>query len=293
MSDKKPCVRCERAIDPHARICPYCNWDQSVPAPPRPAVETSPAADYQPPREHRLRKPVLIAVGLGILLIASFAIGSLFHGASPEETAAKTHVPLPATSTAPVRSSPRANVTLVPVTDTDTPPPGEPPITSAPATQQVQGVPSEYQRNDATAVSSAEYSQLAQRARAEKHNSTLVDPRSITGSVLDGEPARPRRPQQPASAPDAAPPAIRITTRAVPEYQPVPNIRVSQNTTARLELRVGADGRVEEVNILRPIPGETARLIAAVQSWRYKPATANGRPVPSSFAVDISFHVDE
>src|SRR5688500_20155690 len=29
MSEKRPCIRCEREIDAYAKICPYCNWDQT------------------------------------------------------------------------------------------------------------------------------------------------------------------------------------------------------------------------------------------------------------------------
>ena len=84
---------------------------------------------------------------------------------------------------------------------------------------------------------------------------------------------------------------ISIRTRPVAEYQPLPHI--SQNVTARLDLIIGADGRVKEVTIRDAIPGETSRVIAAVQSWRFKPATENGVPVEAPFSVDISFHADE
>jgi TonB family protein len=82
-------------------------------------------------------------------------------------------------------------------------------------------------------------------------------------------------------------------TNPIPEYQPIPQIHVSRNTTARFELTVGADGRVKEVNVRDGVPGETAKLIAAVQSWRFRPATQNGQPVQAPFTVDISFHGDE
>jgi TonB family protein len=84
--------------------------------------------------------------------------------------------------------------------------------------------------------------------------------------------------------------SILVRTRPQPEYQPIPRIRVDRNTTARLDITVGPDGRVQDVNILNAIPGETAKLIAAVQAWRFKPATENGRPVQAHFSVDISFN---
>ena len=82
-------------------------------------------------------------------------------------------------------------------------------------------------------------------------------------------------------------------TRPVPEYQPLPDIHVSGRVTARLDLVIGADGRVKEVNLRDSIPGETAKLIAAVQSWRFKPATENGQPVSANYSVDLSFNADD
>ena len=64
---------------------------------------------------------------------------------------------------------------------------------------------------------------------------------------------------------------------------------MSERVTARLELIVGADGRVKEVNFKNSIPGQTPKLIAAVQSWKFKPATENGVPVAAPFTVEISF----
>lgn len=80
-----------------------------------------------------------------------------------------------------------------------------------------------------------------------------------------------------------------VSTRPVPQYQPIPDLVVSERVTARLELIVGADGRVKEVNLKNSIPGQTPKLIAAVQSWKFKPATENGVPVAAPFTVEISF----
>ena len=63
--------------------------------------------------------------------------------------------------------------------------------------------------------------------------------------------------------------------------------------TARLRLTIGADGRVKGIAIGDAIPGQTPKLIAAVQNWRFRPATENGVPVEAPFAVDISFHGNE
>jgi TonB family protein len=67
-------------------------------------------------------------------------------------------------------------------------------------------------------------------------------------------------------------------------------VRVRDAATARLKLTVGKDGLVKEVNVLQGIPGETGKLIGAVQRWRFKPATRNGEPVEAPFTVDVSFN---
>jgi hypothetical protein len=285
--ERKRCVRCERPIDGGAKVCPFCNWDQNEAAP-RTATqaEAETQAAYNTPPEHRFRKIVFSGVGLAVLLITAFALGSMIHGANPEETAAKTGGSIVSQTAAPepeaTRHGPQSNVKLVPVTDSS--PIVEQPITSAPAPNAEQGVPTEYQRSDATAVSSAEYQQLAARAKAEKQ-SMVVDPRSIGGGYRGSVP-RPR----PAAPP---PSAAAATTPPEPESQPIPEIHVDHTTTVRLLLTIGADGHVRNVTLDGGIPGQTAKLIAAVQGWRFKPAMQNGVPVPAPYSTAVSFHVDE
>lgn len=300
MSDKKQCIRCDRAIDAYARICPFCNWDQSDFAVPR--VEQIAEQTYVPPPDRSLRKYVLMGIGAVVLLITSFALGSRVHGRNPPKTPAEE-----ARANAPVRPAPHADVTLFPVNDTA----GiEQPITSAPAANPAQGVPNEYQRSDATAVSSAEYAQLAARAQAEKKKSQpLVDPRTLTGPAyaqasspsqisssdesLPAGSARPiEAPAIPRSTP-SEPSRISVRTRPVPEYQPIPDIDVREPTTVRLQLTINAEGRVSEVNVLQGVPGQTSKIISTVQTWRFKPATENGTPVPAPFSVDLSFRGNE
>ena len=79
-------------------------------------------------------------------------------------------------------------------------------------------------------------------------------------------------------------------TEPIPLYQPVPSMRVDRTANARLILTVSSEGRVNDINIAQSIPGEMPNLVAAVQSWRFKPATENGHPVTSTFAVDITVH---
>lgn len=297
MSDRKPCIHCGRAIDAWAKICPFCNWDQTVPVPAAEPATTDTSAYYQPPEEHRLRKWLLMGGGGVAMVILAFVVGFAILGhktSKAKEPKATLDMDQPAVA---VQERPKANVDLVPTNEST--PPVEAPITSAPAANTTDTTAANYQRTDATAVSSDEYAQLAARAKAErekKRMEALVDPRALTGAAYDqGEPPPRRAPVPPPMTSGSSAPVeqqrISIRTRPVPEYQPLPHI--SQSATARLELVVGADGRVKEVTVREGIPGETSRIIAAVQSWRFKPATENGNPVEAPFTVDISFHGNE
>jgi len=239
-----------------------------------------------------MRKYLLMGGGAVAMVILAFVVGFAILGhktAKAKEPKATLDMDQPV---AAVQARPRANVDLVPTNEVT--PSIEAPITSAPAVNTTDTSASNYQRTDATAASSDEYAQLAARAKAEKKRmQALVDPRTLTGAAYNqGEPP-PRRPVPPPMTSGARPEEQRISirTRPIPQYQPLPHI--AQTGTARLELLIGTDGRVKEVSVREGIPGETARIIAAVQAWRFRPATENGTPVEASFTVDISFHANE
>jgi len=295
MTDQKRCVRCERAIDAYAKLCPFCNWDQAE-TPPPVVAQPAPAANYVPPEEHKKRRLLIGGIGGGILLITAFSLGSLIHGANPEETAAKTGGSLVSQTAGPGPEKanlggPQAQVALEPVAVNQ--PMVEQPITSAPAATSTNGIPDEYQRSDATAVSSAEYQQLAARAKAEKQ-STLTDPRLLTAPVYRKPRPQPR-PEPAGEQAAAAEPQRPISLRTPPKAESInfPEIHVDRETTIQLTLLVGADGRVHSVSIDGVLPGQTAKLIAAIHSWRFRPATENGVPVSAPFSTAVSFHANE
>ena len=133
-----------------------------------------------------------------------------------------------------------------------------------------------------------------------------MDPRSITTPAVTADTTPP--PQTSAASTPASeqtprpndqvnfpstPSHVVVSTRPVPTFQPLPDIRVTQPVTAKLQLTVGADGYVKEVNVLQGIPGETGKLIASLQKWRFKPAMENGSPVEAPFTVDVSFNPHE
>lgn len=278
MSERKPCVRCDRAIDAWSRICPFCNQDQSKPVPVQQAVPVQ-VAEYKPPEERSPKKMLAMAGAGVVLLVLAFLVGMIVNRDGAPKNAPE---PVAEEEQAPRGAGPkRADTQLVPMNE-----PGgvqiETPITSAPATGPNAGTPAEWNRTDATAVSAAEYAEIAKRAKAEKRPASLVDPRSITGAAY-AQGSQPSR-RAPSSA---GLPASRVAmTRPVPQYQPVPPLRGSGR--AQLDLIIGPDGRVRNINVRRSLAGDTPALISAVQRWRFKPATVNGRPVSARYSVEIS-----
>ena len=246
--------------------------------PPQPDLAAPPP--YVPPVDQRARNRVVGIVALATLIVVAFAVGMLMHGFEPNEIKASQEKPA-ATTTAPLKPSPKSDVTLVPATDTDVNPVVEQPLTSAPPQAPGQ------QPNDATALPADQYTALSAQVKAQREAAPAsVDPRTVHGDVYGGGEPRTRRRAENASL-------QQNRTNAYPEYKPLPDIRVDRDTTARLVLTVGADGRVKDIDITDPIPGETPKLIGAVQRWRFRPATENGIPVPAKVAVAITLHGNE
>jgi TonB family protein len=56
-----------------------------------------------------------------------------------------------------------------------------------------------------------------------------------------------------------------------------------------LSIHLDEAGQLTSVNILRDLPSVSALAIAAVRSWTYSAATLDGKPVPSTFTINILF----
>jgi hypothetical protein len=300
--EKKTCIRCERLIDPFARICPFCNWDQELPAPGESRVYAQTAEEDQrdPAAEERWqrRKRILVAAGIVALLIATFAVGSIVARLGRKPQTPQEETPNSAVQT-PVRDSGQlTDLRLVPVDLTSTVGGS---ITSVPMQPGTATDAGGSASSDATALPSQQYSDLVRRSVQQPLASggmgvDTLDPRTIVAPPIPQirRPAPPAPRPAPSAAPDApAPDPGRSSegggsrTRPEPISQPLPDINV--DGTARFRLRVGADGKVNEVEVLQSIPGATPRLISAIQRWRFKPATENGRPVEGVHLVDVSF----
>ena len=292
MSERTPCRKCGRAIDATAGRCPYCNWDQAQVPPPPEQITVPPAvASYKPPEEMDLRKLIAIGTGVVVMLVCAFLIGMVINRDGAPKKAPDPLEEQAAEHNTENFKQKRADTPLVPAGEGGI---NQTPITSVPVAAPPGQAPNEYARTDATAVSSDEYAQIAKRAEAErkKRMAVIVDPRSLTGpAYAQGQRAPVRRTASLARRPLSETLTARnaaVRTRPIPQYQPVP--RVAARGTAKFTLMIGRDGRVKDVNIDRVIAGgNTAQLVAAIQSWRFKPATENGRPVAAPYSVEISF----
>jgi hypothetical protein len=277
MSEKKQCVNCNRGIDLGAKTCLYCNWWQGD----KPPAKPEPAATTAPQPRHRWNNKVLGIVAFAALLIIAFVIGSLIHGFEPSEVKAAQQPKTPEAVATEAPAPPTANIPLVP--DNSAAPTGplqqQPPATTQPMTSTVTGA----MGSDATAMTSQQYG-ATQAVPPPQQPVQTMDPRAITGTVYGQTPQEPHIPRPRRTAPPATTSAR--MTQPVPEYQPVPPLHGHGH--ARMTLTVGTDGRVRDVDIVQPLAGEMGRLIGAVQSWRFKPATQNGVPVTSRFTVDIN-----
>ena len=271
MSKKKACVKCGRSIDEMARACLYCNWWQSEPVPAQ--TQPAPAVDYVPPPDNRARNKLIGIIGFAVLLVVAFVIGAFVHGADAMKAAQPRDLAAKSSTTEPEQ---RTTVTLVPVTEGVPPSVLEPPVTSIAS----NGASTASATNDATALPSDQYAAATERVRTAPRTGTVVDPRSITGTV-DSTTSRPARPR---------PRPIHIAqTQPVPLFQPVPHVRIDREATAQLYLTVGTDGRVHDIDVKRAVPGVMGPLVGEVQNWRFRPATENGTPVASRFSVAVTF----
>ncbi len=328
MAEKLQCVRCGRMIDAIARVCPYCNIDRTgnVSVAPPPVLHDFGTGQADPTTEtptmkqiSREARTLLMVVGAIALMVATFAIGGLYYriGNRPSKSAQDG------------RDAPVAEIAQV---NSDTPDlmltsePGTGPsagriVTTAPSTTTAEQIPGDIQRRDATAMPSTQYSTILEQARSEERSRAAtvasVDPRSISTSPFPVTvPPRPRRQTAPpvaatensetrrdsqstptgTSSTSEDRPVETRRTSPVPSYQPLPKMsrrEIVKSGSVRLNLTIGADGTVKEVDILETIPNVTPKMIAAVQRWRFKPATENGRPVEGTYLADIFFKANE
>ncbi len=116
-------------------------------------------------------------------------------------------------------------------------------------------------------------------------------PGGVVGGVVGGLAGAP--PPSAAVAPVRVGGLVRVPkllNRVTPAY---PQLALAARTSATLilEATVGADGRVQDVKVLRGQPLFDQAAVDAVKQWRYRPLLLNGIPVPFIVTVTLSFNL--
>ncbi|HOK46008.1 MAG TPA: TonB family protein, partial [Bryobacteraceae bacterium] len=116
----------------------------------------------------------------------------------------------------------------------------------------------------------------------------------IAARLLPGQSTAVPPPPAPPPAPEPKPVVGGVVQEPVllervqPVYPPLARqARIAG--VVRVEALVGADGRVLRATAVSGPPLLRQSAVEAVQRWRYRPATLNGKPVEVTTQVDISF----
>ncbi|HOL70838.1 MAG TPA: TonB family protein [Bryobacteraceae bacterium] len=119
-------------------------------------------------------------------------------------------------------------------------------------------------------------------------------PSGIAARLLPGQSTAVPPPPAPPPAPEPKPVVGGVVQEPVllervqPVYPPLARqARIAG--VVRVEALVGADGRVLRATAVSGPPLLRQSAVEAVQRWRYRPATLNGKPVEVTTQVDISF----
>ena len=134
------------------------------------------------------------------------------------------------------------------------------------------------------------------------------DLKVLAAGFLDLSKALPEPPKPAATPAGNVAPSTGAVTEAAPEWSSRPVV-VRQDLPAweaadpisrrsefsgTLRVRVGADGRVESAQMLKPIhPAYDPLLIRASRNWLYQPARQNGVPVPADVVVEVRLRPQE
>jgi TonB family protein len=83
-----------------------------------------------------------------------------------------------------------------------------------------------------------------------------------------------------------------VKTRDVPAVYPPEAQRAGVQGTVLVEVVVGADGRVTEARVLRPVALLDQAALDAVRQWEFAPTLLNGTPVSIVMIVTVNFTLD-
>lgn len=82
-----------------------------------------------------------------------------------------------------------------------------------------------------------------------------------------------------------------VITQVKPQYTPEA-MRAKVQGLVRVECVVLPDGTVGDARIVRsidPVFGLDEQALAAAKRWRFKPGLMNGKPVPVTVTIELSF----
>jgi protein TonB len=168
-------------------------------------------------------------------------------------------------------------------------PPAEPPPSAPPVTQP-EVVPEEVPSEDPV-----EEPPLAASGPVDATDPGGGPGRGSTEGVPWGDPDAPAGPGTGAGDTPVELDARMIRPVAIHRVQPLytePARRARTQGFVILQATIDRTGRVTGVEVVKPLPfGLDDAAVAAVEQWRFTPATLQGRPIPVYFRLTVYFRV--
>lgn len=128
-------------------------------------------------------------------------------------------------------------------------------------------------------------------AEAEPTGDAVPVPAAPPGGYSYGAPATARAPGgDPVHLPENAQPPVALESNAEPRYPEDARARGKEGQVI-LKIVVDTSGAVERVEVLRGEEPFVSAAVAAVRSWRYRPAVLDGAPLASFRIVKIPFRL--
>ena len=78
-------------------------------------------------------------------------------------------------------------------------------------------------------------------------------------------------------------------TRSVPPFYPDAARNAGIQGTVLVGARVGVDGGVDSVRVIRSVAGLDSTAMASVRKWHFNPASLHGKPIPAWVAIPVRF----
>lgn len=85
------------------------------------------------------------------------------------------------------------------------------------------------------------------------------------------------------------------TVRQVAPAYPIEAMRAGVHGVVQLEAIVGADGRVQDVRVVKSLDrnfGLDAEAVRAAKTWRFEAGLKDGSPVPVALTIEMTFAIN-